>query len=141
MFHILCTSYPENVHSCSFGMELMMKANFVFFCLVRWKILGTVNMTAYAAWQRPTTARLTTFYGIMHYGKQTSHRQVHQAHTHTQTTYSHIPNKQLDDANKQRSGNALSTKDGPPEDSQTRVTETCKVLMMCFTNIFNNSVF
>jgi len=23
-------------------------------------------------------------------------------HTHTQTTYSHIPNKQLDDANKQR---------------------------------------
>jgi len=39
---------------------------------------------------------------------------------------SHIPNKQLDDANKQRSSN--STKHGrrPPEDGQTRVTETCR---------------
>jgi len=26
----------------------------------------------------------------------------------------------------------------PPEDGQTIVTETCRVLMMCFTNIFNN---
>jgi len=29
----------------------------------------------------------------------------------------------------------------PPEDGQTIVTETCRVLMMCFTNIFNNLVF
>jgi hypothetical protein len=73
--------------------------------------------------------------------EQTSHRQVHEAHTHTQTTYSHIPNKQLDDADKQRSSN--STKHGrrPPEDGQTIVTETCRVLMMCFTNIFNNLGF
>ena len=28
-----------------------------------------------------------------------------------------------------------------PEDGQTIVTETCRVLMMCFTNIFNNLVF
>jgi len=29
----------------------------------------------------------------------------------------------------------------PPEDGQTIVTETCRVLMMCFTNILNNLVF
>ena len=29
----------------------------------------------------------------------------------------------------------------PPEDSKTIVTETCRVLMMCFTNIFNNLEF
>jgi len=29
----------------------------------------------------------------------------------------------------------------PPEDGQTIVTETCRVLMMCFTNIFNNLEF
>jgi len=28
-----------------------------------------------------------------------------------------------------------------PEDGQTIVTVTCRVLMMCFTNIFNNLVF
>ena len=41
-----------------------------------------------------------------------------------QIIYSHIPNKQLDDANKQRSSN--STKHGKrhPEVGQTRVTET-----------------
>ena len=38
-----------------------------------------------------------------------------------------LPNKQLDDANKQR-----STKDGPPEDGQTIVTETCGV----FNDVF-----
>ena len=36
-----------------------------------------------------------------------------------------------------------STKHGrrPPEDGQTIVTETCRVLINCFTNIFNNLVF
>ena len=29
----------------------------------------------------------------------------------------------------------------PPEDGQTIVTETCRVLVMCFTNIFNNLEF
>jgi len=29
----------------------------------------------------------------------------------------------------------------PPEDGQTIVTETCRVLMMCFTNNFNNLEF
>ena len=29
----------------------------------------------------------------------------------------------------------------PPVDGQTIVTETCRVLMMCFTNIFNNLEF
>jgi len=29
----------------------------------------------------------------------------------------------------------------PPQDGQTMVTETCRVLMMCFTNIYNNLEF
>jgi hypothetical protein len=44
----------------------------------------------------------------------------------------------LDDANKQRSSNSTKHETRPPEDGQTIVTKTCRVLMMCFTNIFNN---
>ena len=43
-----------------------------------------------------------------------------------QIIYSHIPNKQLDDANKQRSSNSTKHGKRPPEDGQTRVTETCR---------------
>jgi hypothetical protein len=43
-----------------------------------------------------------------------------------QTTYSHIPNKQLDDANKQRSSNSTKHGKRPPEDGQIIVTETCR---------------
>ena len=53
----------------------------------------------------------------------------------------HIPNKQLDDSNKQRSSNSTKHERRPPKDGQTIVTETCMVLMMRFTNIFNNLVF
>jgi hypothetical protein len=53
-------------------------------------------------------------------------------HAHTQIICSHIPNKQLDDANKQRSSNSTKHGKRPPEDGQTVVTETCRVLMMCF---------
>jgi len=49
----------------------------------------------------------------------TFHRQVHQALTH-------IPNKQLDDTNKQRSSNSTKHGKRPPEDGQTRVTKTCR---------------
>jgi len=52
-----------------------------------------------------------------------------------------IPNKQLDNANKQISTNSTKHERRPPEDGQTIVTETCRVLIMCFTNIFNNLVF
>jgi hypothetical protein len=45
-------------------------------------------------------------------GTSGAHTHTH-THTHTQTTYSHIQNKQLDEANKRRSGNALSTKNDP----------------------------
>ena len=62
-------------------------------------------------------------------------------HAHTETTYSHIPNKQFDDANKQRSSNSTKQERRPPEEGQTIVTETCRVLVMCFTNIFKNLVF
>ena len=54
---------------------------------------------------------------------------------HTYATYSHIPNKQLDDANKQRSSNSTKHERRPPGEGQTIVTETCRVLMMCFTNV------
>jgi len=37
--------------------------------------------------------------------------------------------------------NSTKHKGRPPEDGQTIVTETCRVLMLCLTNIFNNLVF
>jgi len=52
------------------------------------------------------------------------------------TTYSHIPNKQLDDANKQRSSNSTKHERRPPEDGQTIVTETCRVLIDVFYKHF-----
>jgi hypothetical protein len=67
--------------------------------------------------------------------------QTNTSGTHIQTTYSHIPNKELDDANKQRTSNSTKHERRPPEDGQTIVTETCRVLVMSFTNIFNNLVF
>jgi len=47
----------------------------------------------------------------------------------------------FNDANKHSSSNSTKHERRPPEDGQTIVTETCRVLMMCFTNIFNNLVF
>ena len=57
------------------------------------------------------------------------------------TTFSACLRRQVDDANKQRNSNSTKHERGPPEDGQTIVTETCRVLLMCFTNIFNNLVF
>jgi len=51
------------------------------------------------------------------------------------------PNKNLDDAKKQRNSNSTTHGRRSPEDGQTIVTETCSVLIKCFTNIFNNLVF
>ena len=76
-------------------------------------------------------------FGCEHHN-QTSHRQVHQARTHIDNIQRHT---KYDDANKQRSSNSTKHERWPPEDGQTIVTETCRVLMMCFTNIFNNLVF
>jgi hypothetical protein len=42
----------------------------------------------------------------------TTHIQVNRTHTHTDT-YSHIPNNENEEADKRRSGNALSTEDDP----------------------------
>jgi hypothetical protein len=53
-------------------------------------------------------------------------------------TYSHKPNKQLDDGNNQRSSNSTKNERRPPEDSQTIVNEIFRVLIMYFTNIFKN---
>jgi hypothetical protein len=53
-----------------------------------------------------------------------------------QTTYSHIPDKQPDEADKRRSSSGTKHERRPPEDGQTIVTETCRVLMMCFYKHF-----
>ena len=52
------------------------------------------------------------------------------------TTYSHIPNKQLDDANKHRSSNSSKHEGRRSEDGQTIVTETCRVLIDVFYKHF-----
>ena len=75
------------------------------------------------------------------YGSQPNIPQTSTSGMHTQTVYSHIPNKQLDNTNKQRNSNSTKHERRSPEDGQTIVTETCRVLMMCFTTIFNNLVF
>jgi hypothetical protein len=67
-----------------------------------------------------------------------THTHTH-THTHTQIIYSHIPNKQLDDANKQRNSNSTKHGKRPPEDGQARLTETCRgfndVIYKLFFNI------
>ena len=70
---------------------------------------------------------------------QTSHRQVHLARTHIDRQ--HTATYQINDANNQRSSNSTKHERQPPEDGQTIVTEICRILMMCFTDIFNNLVF
>jgi uncharacterized membrane protein SpoIIM required for sporulation len=52
----------------------------------------------------------------------------------------HIPNKQLDDANKQRSSNSTKHERQPLEDGQTIVTKTYRVLMMCFKKYLKFSI-
>jgi hypothetical protein len=77
-------------------------------------------------------------YLVVNTTKHPTHKYIR--HAHTLTTYSHIPNKQLD-VNKQRSSKSTKHERRSPEDGQTIVTETCRVLKMCFSNIFNNLVF
>jgi hypothetical protein len=67
--------------------------------------------------------------------------------------FTNIPNKQLDVVSQTYQINNLTTQTSregsnstkherrPPEDGQTIVTGTCSVLMMRFTNIFNNLEF
>jgi hypothetical protein len=54
-------------------------------------------------------------------------------HTHRQHC-SHIPNKQRKQA--EEVVTALNTKDDPPKDSQTIVTEICRVLIDVFYKYF-----
>jgi hypothetical protein len=67
---------------------------------------------AFSAWLH--VSMCVCLSGVPAYGlsghDQTTHRQVHQTHTHI---YSHTPNNANDEANKRRSGNALSAKDDP----------------------------
>ena len=58
-------------------------------------------------------------------------------HTHRQHTVTY----QINDQTSREDSNSSKHERRPPEDGQTIVTETCRVLMMCFTNIFNNLVF
>ena len=59
-------------------------------------------------------------------------RSTSDTHTHRQHTATYPTSRE----------GSNSTKHGrrPPEDGQTIVTETCRLLMMCFTDIFKNLV-
>jgi len=61
-------------------------------------------------------------------------------HTHRQHTATYQINNLTTQTSREDSNNTKHERQ-PPEDGQTIVTETCRVLMMCFTNIFNNSEF
>jgi len=64
--------------------------------------------------------------------------------THTHTHRQHTATYQINNLTTQTSregSNSTKHERRPPEDGQTIVTETCSVLMMCFTNIFKNLVF
>jgi len=61
-------------------------------------------------------------------------------HTHRQYTATYQINNLMTQTSKEGS-NSTKHERRPPEDGQTIVTVTCRVLMMCFTNIFNNLEF
>jgi hypothetical protein len=63
-------------------------------------------------------------------------RYIGHTHTHIQTTYSNIPDKQLDEANKRKCSSGTKHERRPPEDGQTVMTETYRVLIMCFKKHF-----
>ena len=66
---------------------------------------------------------------------QSPHKHSHLTkHTHTPTTYSHIPNKMTQAS---REGSNINKHEGrPPEDGQTIVTEKCRVLIDVFYEHF-----
>jgi len=61
-------------------------------------------------------------------------------HTHRQHTATYQINNLMMQTSREGS-NSTKHERQPPEDGQTIVTKTCRVLMMCFTNIFNNLEF
>ena len=67
--------------------------------------------------------------------------QVHQARTHIDNIQPHIQINNLTTQTSIEGSNSIKHERRPPEDGQTIVTETCRVLMMSFTNIFNNLDF
>jgi hypothetical protein len=72
---------------------------------------------------------------------QTSHRQVHHSRTHIDNIQPHTKINNLTTQTSRGGSNNTKHERRPPEDSQTIVIETCRVLMKCFTNIFNNLEF
>jgi len=61
-------------------------------------------------------------------------------HKHRQHTATYQINNLTTQTSREGS-NSTKHERRPPENGQTIVTETCRVLMMCFTNIFNNLEF
>jgi len=61
-------------------------------------------------------------------------------HTHRQHTATYQINNLTTQTSRECS-NSTKHERRPPEDGQTIVNETCRVLMMCFTDIFNNLEF
>ena len=72
---------------------------------------------------------------------QTSHTQVHQARTHIDNITATYQINNLTMQRSREGSKSTKHKRRPPEDGQTIVTETCRVLMMCFTKLFNNLEF
>ena len=72
--------------------------------------------------------------------KHLTDKYIRHAHTHRQHTATYQINN-LKTQTSREGSNSTKHERRPPEDGQTIVTETCRVLMMCFTNIFNNLVF
>ena len=61
-------------------------------------------------------------------------------HTHRQHTATYQINNFTTQTSREGS-NSTKHERRPPEDGQTIMTETCRVLMMCFTNIFKIKCF
>jgi len=66
---------------------------------------------------------------------QTFQRQVHQARTHIDNITATYQINNLTTQTSREGSNSTKHERRLPEDGQTVVTETCRVLMMCFTNI------
>ena len=72
--------------------------------------------------------------------KQPTDKYIRHAHTHRQHTATYQINNLTTQTSREGS-NSTKHEKRPPEDGPTIVTETRWVLMMCFTNIFNNLEF
>ena len=117
-YYLLCFFASS---SCLFGMWLYVVCNIIFYILY-W-LYVVCNIIFYILYWLYVVCNII-FY-ILCCRQHTATYQINNLTTQTSR------------------GGSNSTKHErrPSEDGQTIVTETCKVLLMCFTNIFNNLEF